>query len=623
MGISLMDQEPLSPPKSRMMNPEEAFETPDPNRRGKPQQTVCIVTEFLDQGSLADILYGPTKLPAEIWSYELVLTCALQAARGMLYLHSHRPSIIHRDLKSSNLVVDNHWVVKVTDFGMSRIVPENVQQIESGVLLPSSATARNRHKSMIEGTGGGGLGFSRSKSSNTFELGREFKLFSFQPTAPPEMPAIAERRSSGGLDPEGDITSAAAATASSSGSPSAISKVINAATNPLHSDDDHTPSSHSWNPEMTSNLGTTAWCAPEVFTAAKSTRYTVKVDVYSFALVLWELWERRRPFEELHSRFDIMDAVQKGRRPPIGSSCPPSYRSLIQRCWQHDPSRRPMFNYIVRYLKDELARVKRQKFVLPDGPPEGTAITAELYVLMLTLHACPDDPGDGSGGGISDALGLGFLRKSYVTARASMALGNPIARSIQKDGSMRSATSSSFHSSVTDSRRSSATTDSHRSSAAPNSRRGSFAIEENSYPESRRTLVDAVISERSLSYLTESSAMFGNGSLMSHSWLQQQPQHTVAAAAAVAPPTRKESTNQWRDKYVLKFSGWKNSNPDRGLPPSLLSSNQKQRSQQSPLRSGADVGSSSSSGVISPNSFIDNVKSDGDHVLPRGGNDTT
>lgn len=410
MGISLMDQEPISPPKSRMMNPEEAFDTLDPNRKGgggKPQQTVCIVTEFLDQGSLADILYGPTKLPAEIWSYELVLTCALQAARGMLYLHSHRPSIIHRDLKSSNLVVDNHWVVKVTDFGMSRIVPENVQQIESGVLLlPSSATARNRHKSVMDvtgaaGTGGGGGagGFSRSKSSNAFELGREFKLFSFQPTAAAASPdvtaaaAVAERRSSGGLDPEGDITTAAAAAAVSS--PSAISKMINAATNPLHTtaslvnddgDDDgnQAPSSHSWNPEMTSNLGTTAWCAPEVFTAAKSTRYTVKVDVYSFALVLWELWERKRPFDELHSRFDIMDAVQKGRRPPISSGCPPSYRSLIQRCWQHDPSRRPMFNYIVRYLKDELARVKRQKFVLPDsGPTEGIAMAAELYVLML------------------------------------------------------------------------------------------------------------------------------------------------------------------------------------------------------------------------------------------------
>ena len=33
----------------------------------------------------------------------------------------------------------------------------------------------------------------------------------------------------------------------------------------------------------------------------------------------------------------------------------------MQRCWQGDPARRPMFQYIVRYLKDELARVKRQR----------------------------------------------------------------------------------------------------------------------------------------------------------------------------------------------------------------------------------------------------------------------
>ena len=60
---------------------------------------------------MSDILYGPSRVSPEVWTYELLLSCALQAAKGMLYLHSHRPPICHRDLKSSNLVVDANWVV--------------------------------------------------------------------------------------------------------------------------------------------------------------------------------------------------------------------------------------------------------------------------------------------------------------------------------------------------------------------------------------------------------------------------------------------------------------------------------------------------------------------------------
>jgi serine/threonine protein kinase len=87
------------------------------DRKGKDKdkdsdmiRSICIITEYLEQGSLADILYGGNRVADEFWTYELVLTCALQAARGMLYLHSHQPPICHRDLKSSNLVVDDHWV---------------------------------------------------------------------------------------------------------------------------------------------------------------------------------------------------------------------------------------------------------------------------------------------------------------------------------------------------------------------------------------------------------------------------------------------------------------------------------------------------------------------------------
>lgn len=39
----------------------------------------------------------------------------------MLYLHTHSPPIVHRDLKSSNLVVDEHWHVKVRDWDTVRV----------------------------------------------------------------------------------------------------------------------------------------------------------------------------------------------------------------------------------------------------------------------------------------------------------------------------------------------------------------------------------------------------------------------------------------------------------------------------------------------------------------------
>ena len=41
------------------------------------------------------------------------INMALDAAKGMLYLHMCQPPILHRDLKSANLLVSKHWKVKV------------------------------------------------------------------------------------------------------------------------------------------------------------------------------------------------------------------------------------------------------------------------------------------------------------------------------------------------------------------------------------------------------------------------------------------------------------------------------------------------------------------------------
>jgi tRNA A-37 threonylcarbamoyl transferase component Bud32 len=78
---------------------------------------ICIVTEYMSKGSLYHLLHDP-KVSI---SWETVRKVALDAARGMAYLHLRTPAIIHRDLKSHNLLVDDNWKVKVCDFGLSKI----------------------------------------------------------------------------------------------------------------------------------------------------------------------------------------------------------------------------------------------------------------------------------------------------------------------------------------------------------------------------------------------------------------------------------------------------------------------------------------------------------------------
>ena len=55
---------------------------------------------------------------------------------------------------------------------------------------------------------------------------------------------------------------------------------------------------------MTSNVGTVAWCAPEIFAPSEATTpYSLAADSYSFGMCLYELAERRAPFDHLTSRW--------------------------------------------------------------------------------------------------------------------------------------------------------------------------------------------------------------------------------------------------------------------------------------------------------------------------------
>ncbi|MED6156789.1 hypothetical protein PIB30_017603 [Stylosanthes scabra] len=95
-------------------------------------QCLCIVTEFLPRGSLFRLLQrNSSKLD---WRRRVHM--ALDIARGVNYLHRCSPPIVHRDLKSSNLLVDRNWTVKVGDFGLSRLKHETYLSTKTGKGTP-------------------------------------------------------------------------------------------------------------------------------------------------------------------------------------------------------------------------------------------------------------------------------------------------------------------------------------------------------------------------------------------------------------------------------------------------------------------------------------------------------
>ena len=85
--------------------------------------SMCIVTELMKRGNLHSILHDYDNAVRETVADNgrLRLQMATDCARGMSYLHSRSPPIVHHDLKPANLLVDSKWNLKISDFGMSRI----------------------------------------------------------------------------------------------------------------------------------------------------------------------------------------------------------------------------------------------------------------------------------------------------------------------------------------------------------------------------------------------------------------------------------------------------------------------------------------------------------------------
>lgn len=201
------------------------------------QRPFRIITEFCAGGCCFELLHNCDHVDLR-WNQQLKM-CS-DVAQAMNYLHSFDPQIIHRDLKSLNLLLSKPVlgpadipIVKVSDFGLSRMK----------------------------------------------DAGAE----------------------------------------------------------------------HDWG-KMTIAAGTCHWMAPEVF---QGSSYTEKVDIYSYAMILFEIICREIPFEE-EEPAQVGSLTLQGERPDLEAvppDCPPILRDLMMHCWHAEPEKRPPFRDIIMYLQ--------------------------------------------------------------------------------------------------------------------------------------------------------------------------------------------------------------------------------------------------------------------------------
>jgi len=81
----------------------------------------CIVTELMEKGTLFDYMQQPNKQ----FGWKEVIQYSLEIAEGIYFLHSWKPAVVHRDIKSSNLLLDKEDSIKICDLGLARFTTKS------------------------------------------------------------------------------------------------------------------------------------------------------------------------------------------------------------------------------------------------------------------------------------------------------------------------------------------------------------------------------------------------------------------------------------------------------------------------------------------------------------------
>ncbi|KAL4419008.1 hypothetical protein ABPG77_003654, partial [Micractinium sp. CCAP 211/92] len=206
---------------------------------------------------------------------------------------------------------------------------------------------------------------------------------------------------------------------------------------------------------VTSSASMLPWTAPEVFRTPEYV--TGKADVYSFAMVMFELWTLKKPFAGCDA-MELLAAVLAGEvvrpiLPGVGGEPPPlcrptsgragpGWRELLERCWAEDPEQRPDFSVIEEELRGIAREVKRQqgqqrarppaaasRSALPPGlprPRSGTNLAAAAAAQDPATPTAAASPREGQRAEGLARPGSGFLINSLPDSGVWAPAGQPL-----------------------------------------------------------------------------------------------------------------------------------------------------------------------------------------------------
>ncbi|XWS21215.1 hypothetical protein CRYUN_Cryun30bG0036400 [Craigia yunnanensis] len=93
-----------------------------------------LVYEFVDNGNLEQWLHGDVG-PCSPLTWEIRMNIVLGTAKGLTYLHEGlEPKVVHRDIKSSNILLDKQWNPKVSDFGLAKLLGSERSYVTTRVM---------------------------------------------------------------------------------------------------------------------------------------------------------------------------------------------------------------------------------------------------------------------------------------------------------------------------------------------------------------------------------------------------------------------------------------------------------------------------------------------------------